>query len=144
MGVPILHECWGGHKAGYNDERADPRSALNDWCERGDSNPHGFTRQILSLVRLPIPPLSHDLNYTKWRSSFELSNGAEVLEWTQERLPGRKEKEEEEICDDVSDSPTAASHARNEQAETAKPGELWSTLGPRVCLLVRHTATVRR
>jgi hypothetical protein len=30
-----------------------------DWCERGDSNPHGFTRQILSLVRLPIPPLSH-------------------------------------------------------------------------------------
>ena len=29
-----------------------------DWCERGDSNPHGFTRQILSLVRLPIPPLS--------------------------------------------------------------------------------------
>ena len=31
----------------------------NCWCERGDSNPHGFTRQILSLVRLPIPPLSH-------------------------------------------------------------------------------------
>ena len=29
------------------------------WCERGDSNPYGFTRQILSLVRLPIPPLSH-------------------------------------------------------------------------------------
>ena len=34
---------------------------LLDWCERGDSNPHGFTRQILSLVRLPIPPLSHFL-----------------------------------------------------------------------------------
>ena len=34
------------------------------WCERGDSNPHGFTRQILSLVRLPIPPLS--------RLSFQL------------------------------------------------------------------------
>ena len=31
------------------------------WCERGDSNPHGFTRQILSLVRLPIPPLSHSM-----------------------------------------------------------------------------------
>ncbi len=31
------------------------------WCERGDSNPHGFTRQILSLVRLPIPPLSHTM-----------------------------------------------------------------------------------
>ena len=30
------------------------------WCERRDSNPHGFTRQILSLVRLPIPPLSLD------------------------------------------------------------------------------------
>ena len=30
-----------------------------DWCERGDSNPHGFPRQILSLVRLPISPLSH-------------------------------------------------------------------------------------
>ena len=29
------------------------------WCERRDSNPHGFPRQILSLVRLPIPPLSH-------------------------------------------------------------------------------------
>ena len=28
------------------------------WCERGDSNPHGLLRQILSLVRLPIPPLS--------------------------------------------------------------------------------------
>ena len=32
-----------------------------EWCERGDSNPHGFPRQILSLVRLPIPPLSHML-----------------------------------------------------------------------------------
>jgi hypothetical protein len=36
---------------------------VNDWCERGDSNPHGFTRQILSLVRLPIPPLSRKRNY---------------------------------------------------------------------------------
>jgi hypothetical protein len=34
-------------------------SALTYWCERGDLNPHGVTRQILSLVRLPIPPLSH-------------------------------------------------------------------------------------
>jgi hypothetical protein len=33
--------------------------AESSWCERGDLNPHGFTRQILSLVRLPIPPLSH-------------------------------------------------------------------------------------
>jgi hypothetical protein len=37
----------------------------SSWCERGDSNPHGFTRQILSLVRLPIPPLSHCKDYTK-------------------------------------------------------------------------------
>src|SRR5258708_28096193 len=37
---------------------------LKDWCERGDSNPHGFTRQILSLVRLPIPPLSHFREYS--------------------------------------------------------------------------------
>jgi hypothetical protein len=36
------------------------RWAAKNWCERGDSNPHGFPRQILSLVRLPIPPLSHD------------------------------------------------------------------------------------
>src|SRR5512132_584477 len=32
------------------------------WCERGDSNPHTFRYQILSLARLPIPPLS------RWRS----------------------------------------------------------------------------
>src|SRR5687767_6313886 len=34
----------------------------NHWCERGDSNPHTFRYQILSLARLPIPPLSHFLN----------------------------------------------------------------------------------
>src|ERR1051326_4856583 len=28
-------------------------------CERGDSSPHTFRYQILSLARLPIPPLSH-------------------------------------------------------------------------------------
>jgi hypothetical protein len=31
------------------------------WCERGDLNPHGLLRQILSLVRLPISPLSQSL-----------------------------------------------------------------------------------
>src|SRR5688572_15292095 len=31
----------------------------NHWCERGDSNPHTLRYQILSLARLPIPPLSH-------------------------------------------------------------------------------------
>jgi len=30
------------------------------WCERGDSNPHIKGHQILSLARLPIPPLSHN------------------------------------------------------------------------------------
>ena len=39
---------------------------VSDWCERGDSNPHGFTRQILSLVRLPIPPLSQRLDSTSY------------------------------------------------------------------------------
>src|SRR5712691_292101 len=38
---------------------------LNKWCERGDSNPHTFRYQILSLARLPIPPLSQ----------FELTRG---------------------------------------------------------------------
>src|SRR3984893_2321081 len=32
--------------------------AGRSWCERGDLNPHGLLRQILSLVRLPISPLS--------------------------------------------------------------------------------------
>ena len=43
---------------GDNSRRREFLFVANDWCERGDSNPHGFTRQILSLVRLPIPPLS--------------------------------------------------------------------------------------
>jgi hypothetical protein len=37
------------------------RFCASYWCERGDSNPHALRRQILSLVRLPIPPLSHAL-----------------------------------------------------------------------------------
>ena len=39
---------------------------LDVWCERGDSNPHGLLRQILSLVRLPIPPLSQPLISTTY------------------------------------------------------------------------------
>ena|SRR5690606_24327131 len=32
------------------------------WCERGESNPHGvLPHQILSLARLPIPPLSLEI-----------------------------------------------------------------------------------
>jgi hypothetical protein len=48
----------GGHKTGKSTKRARFRIPASCWCERGDSNPHGVTRQILSLVRLPIPPLS--------------------------------------------------------------------------------------
>src|ERR1044072_7414743 len=41
---------------------SDRRPLLSvTWCERGDSNPHTFRYQILSLARLPIPPLSHVL-----------------------------------------------------------------------------------
>jgi hypothetical protein len=35
---------------------------MERWCERGDLNPHGLLRQILSLVRLPISPLSRGYN----------------------------------------------------------------------------------
>jgi hypothetical protein len=46
--------------------RAKSRDLLEKvWCERGDSNPHALRRQILSLVRLPIPPLSHNHDYIK-------------------------------------------------------------------------------
>ena len=48
----------GGHKIGHNRKVRIGRCRSSCWCERGDSNPHGFPRQILSLVRLPIPPLS--------------------------------------------------------------------------------------
>ena len=60
------------------------------WCERGDSNPHGFPRQILSLVRLPIPPLSHLGNQIIYGllSSGSSPSGVDV---TRESLrPGRK------------------------------------------------------
>ncbi len=33
-----------------NIEEMILRSKTNLWCERGGSNPHGFTRQILSVV----------------------------------------------------------------------------------------------
>jgi hypothetical protein len=48
-----------GHNSGRSQKLRIRRCLTNSWCERGDSNPHGFPRQILSLVRLPIPPLSH-------------------------------------------------------------------------------------
>jgi hypothetical protein len=42
------------------DEVRDTSQMIEEkaWCERGDSNPHPLRDQILSLARLPIPPLS--------------------------------------------------------------------------------------
>ena len=51
-----------GHTSRHNRKLQIRRCLARCWCERGDSNPHGFPRQILSLVRLPIPPLSHIQN----------------------------------------------------------------------------------
>jgi len=65
-----------GTKLGTMNKTANQnviRMSANCWCERGDSNPHGFTRQILSLVRLPIPPLSHlEISYSICRDSCNL------------------------------------------------------------------------
>ncbi len=57
-----------GSKGGFREMPPKSKTVVGGsgqgWCERGDSNPHGLTRQILSLVRLPIPPLSQRSNYT--------------------------------------------------------------------------------
>ena len=47
---------WGQNCA--ESGRGNSENSVSDWCERGDLNPHGFPRWILSPVRLPIPPLS--------------------------------------------------------------------------------------
>ena len=39
---------------------------VSGWCERGNSNPHPLWDQILSLARLPIPPL--------WRQPIIISH----------------------------------------------------------------------
>ena len=44
--------------APYAVYRLPPTGPPRLWCERGDSNPHPLRDQILSLARLPIPPLS--------------------------------------------------------------------------------------
>jgi hypothetical protein len=41
------------------------------WCERGDSNPHTFRYQILSLARLPIPPLSQNMKIEDCRERLQ-------------------------------------------------------------------------
>ena len=53
-----VFETWVGTILATSEKGPIPRSALTLWCERGDLNPHGLPRQILSLVRLPISPLS--------------------------------------------------------------------------------------
>ena len=46
----------GGHRIGHSEGVCFWEWSVSDWCERGDSNPHGFTRQILSLcVKLRNP-----------------------------------------------------------------------------------------
>ena len=44
------------HKHNFHQESILPKDA--PWCERGDSNPHARRHKILSLARLPLPPLS--------------------------------------------------------------------------------------
>src|SRR5574341_2020085 len=53
--------------------------AISYWCEGRDSNPHAFRRQILSLVRLPIPPPSQ-----KESTYYSHRGGGSLRE-----LPGR-------------------------------------------------------
>ena len=51
------------------------------WCERGDSNPHGFTRQILSL---------HPATDSKQHHQVDSANSGRVLQNTQ---PPRNKKD---------------------------------------------------
>jgi hypothetical protein len=48
-----------GTNLGTAKKKLEASPAGTCWCERRDSNPHGFPHQILSLARLPVPPLSH-------------------------------------------------------------------------------------
>ena len=36
-----------------------PPVRCKEWCEGGDSNPHGFPHRLLRPARLPVPPPSH-------------------------------------------------------------------------------------
>ena len=46
------------NKSGLYSQHLSHKPLITRWCERGDSNPHPLRDQILSLARLPIPPLS--------------------------------------------------------------------------------------
>ena len=55
-------------KSGLYSQYLSHKPLITRWCERGDSNPHPLRDQILSLARLPIPPLSQRLfDYTRCR-----------------------------------------------------------------------------
>ena len=68
-------ELWG-------DSRADHETNFQAWCERGDSNPHPLRDQILSLARLPVPPLSQScLNNSRWAEESTAGPGSERARW---------------------------------------------------------------
>jgi hypothetical protein len=52
------------------------------WCERGESNPHTVRRQILSLVRLPVPPPSHPIFNLQANSSITVRLDILVIQKT--------------------------------------------------------------
>ncbi len=98
-------------------EDADSLCPVSSWCERGDSNPHGFTRQILSLVRLPIPPLSHEQDL----SLLPLSRAGKFASQKGRDLQG------DDLRDRNSESrqneSAMAEHAMAEQKRSARGGE---------------------
>ena len=58
-----------------NGQKKSTYRCKYSWCGRRDLNPHAVRRQILSLVRLPIPPLprtdwNYNTTYYIWRQSF--------------------------------------------------------------------------
>ena len=58
-----------------NGQKKSTYRCKYSWCGRRDLNPHAVRRQILSLVRLPIPPLprlnwNNNIMYGIHRQSF--------------------------------------------------------------------------
>src|SRR6516225_2223004 len=47
--TPLGSARTNSHQNSHQPQQLCDDSAVSKWCERGDSNPHGFTRQILSL-----------------------------------------------------------------------------------------------
>ena len=76
--IPALYPSAHRPNVGHSGEVPRFRFPVSHWCERRDSNPHGFPRQILSLVRLPIPPLSqaHVMPQSSSRSRLKIERKA--------------------------------------------------------------------